>query len=190
MSPRRACAWRRRLHAQRRLTRTHTRCRRRPGGYSDSSAANDFSPYKFWKRTSNASLKKVGSKTYLALRMKKGCYGTGGRGCGMYGRLPLNNVKRVKTATLEYTCGANCAALHVPPAVRRVQLGGLSESGALDLDPRGMHSRCKRARLQGAFWRRLQLGARRQAAGPVRRQLHHRLQEPFHQGLLRAHDVD
>jgi hypothetical protein len=74
------------------------------GAYSDSTAAADFAPYKFLKDIQNASLQKIGGSTYLALRMQKGRYGTGTGKCGVYARMPLNNVKLVRVATLEYTC--------------------------------------------------------------------------------------
>jgi hypothetical protein len=70
-------------------------CRRTPGPYTDTSAADDFSPYNFVKNTNNAAIKSVGDSDYLSILLAKGCYGTGSAGCGMYGRLPLNNVKQV-----------------------------------------------------------------------------------------------
>jgi hypothetical protein len=70
----------------------------------------DMSPYQYFDKPGRASIARIGKSSYLALDMKKGCYGTGHL-CGMQGRLPISG--NLEEATLRMTCAPLRCSLHV-----------------------------------------------------------------------------
>eukprot|EP00892_Ulva_mutabilis_P011299 jgi/Ulvmu1/8541/UM044_0075.1 len=77
---------------------------RKSGDYGESQMKSDFSPFNYMRGTQHTKIKSKSGREYLQVSLKKGCYGTdSGRGCGLYGRMPVSPGSKAKTMTLEYT---------------------------------------------------------------------------------------
>lgn len=88
----------------------------------------DFSPYNFLRNTELARITRVGDSEYLDMTLERGCWSTSvANGCGVYGRMPMNNIVQVRSTPRPFTLPLPCsepvrsarppATLHVPLAL-------------------------------------------------------------------------